>query len=416
MTVTLDIQSIGAGGVGVARTDGRVVFVPRTAPGDLVEVTLDPAADDARFHTGRVSRVITNGPGRVAPACAHYSADDCGGCQLQHLGISAQSDAKAGIIRDAFQRIGKRPLAAPPDIHLGPSPWRYRRSLSLHFRPLGGGAWRAGLHAYHTPGAIFTLDDCLITREPVVAALKAVVAAGVHLPLWDGLRITARETPSGVALMIEGAEQWRPADAEALLAAVPAVSAIWWHPHRSRRRLMADRRTHAEPGASFAQVNAEVAALLRTHLLERARAFAPRTVVDAYAGSGETAVPLAMWGARVTAIELDAEASRWCAARLPAGSTSIAARVEDALPQALPADVVIVNPPRDGLAAKVTAALAAAAATTRAILYVSCNPATLARDVGRLGGWRVSHLNAFDMFPQTAHVETVCELVPETSS
>lgn len=413
-TVTVDISSIGAGGVGVARADGRVVFVPRTAPGDQVEVLLEPAASDARFRSGRLERVITSGRGRVEPACAHYTADDCGGCQLQHLSVPAQGDAKAGIIRDAFQRIAKRPLAEAPEVREGPSPWRYRRSLSLHFRPLGDGTWRAGLNAYHTPGSIFTVTDCLITREPVVAALKAVVDAGAHLPTWDGLRITARESPSGIALMVEGAEAWAEGAAQSFLAAVPTLTAIWWQPHRGRRRLVADRRSAAEPGASFAQVNAEVAAMLRTHLLERVRAFAPRTVIDAYAGAGDTAVPLAMWGAKVTAIELDEEASRWSASRLPARSTAIAARVEDALPRALPSDVVIVNPPRDGLAAKVTAALDAAHTSSRAILYVSCNPATLARDVARMPHWTLSHILAFDMFPQTAHVETVCELVPES--
>ena len=414
--VTLEIESIGAGGVGVARVEGRVVFVPRTAPHDRAEVRLDPADDEARFRHGHVERLIAPGPDRVEPACPHYTRDDCGGCQLQHLVPSAQLVAKQGIIRDAFQRIAKRPLAVAPEVRTGPSPWRYRRSLSLHFRPVGAGQWRAGMHAHDAPGTVFTLDDCLITRESVVAALRAVVAAGAHLPAWDGLRVTARESPTGIALLVEGAERWSDAEAAQLLTAVPVLSAVWWHPHRGRRRLVADRRAAAEPGASFAQINAEVAALLRVHLLERTRAFEPRTVIDAYAGAGDTAIPLAMWGARVTAIELDAEASRWCASQLPAGSAALAARVEEALPLALPADVVIVNPPRDGLAAKVTAALDAAAGATRAILYVSCNPATLARDVARLPHWRVANVLAFDMFPQTAHVETVCELVPEDAA
>jgi 23S rRNA (uracil1939-C5)-methyltransferase len=118
----------------------------------------------------------------------------------------------------------------------------------------------------------------------------------------------------------------------------------------------------------------------------------------------------------VTAIELDGEASAYSASRLPAGSSAVQARVEDALETALPADVVILNPPRAGVDARVTTLLAAAVrrpARPRAVLYVSCDPATLARDVGRMTGWRIARLTAFDMFPQTAHVETVCELVPE---
>ena len=117
----------------------------------------------------------------------------------------------------------------------------------------------------------------------------------------------------------------------------------------------------------------------------------------------------------MTAIELDSDAARWCALRLPEGSVSIRARVEEALPKALPADAVLLNPPRAGLDAAVTEALEAVAKKPRVVAYVSCNPATLARDISRLPSYTVSSIVPFDMFPQTAHVETVCELVPAAS-
>ena len=113
---------------------------------------------------------------------------------------------------------------------------------------------------------------------------------------------------------------------------------------------------------------------------------------------------------RVTALELDADASALSARRLPPGSRAIADRVEDALAAALPADVVVVNPPRAGLHDQVPALLEGAGAGHRALVYVSCNPATLARDLARLPTHEVLSVRAFDMFPQTAHVETVCEL------
>jgi len=166
------------------------------------------------------------------------------------------------------------------------------------------------------------------------------------------------------------------------------------------------------PDASFAQVNTAAAELLHAHVIAVAMAHAPVTLIDAYAGAGATAIALAEHGVRVTAIELDPAAARWVAAHLPSGSTSLVARVEDALDEALPADVVIVNPPRAGVDERVASSLQAATAP-RAIVYVSCNPATLARDVLRMPRYRVASLTSFDMFPQTAHVETVCELVPE---
>jgi 23S rRNA (uracil1939-C5)-methyltransferase len=137
-------------------------------------------------------------------------------------------------------------------------------------------------------------------------------------------------------------------------------------------------------------------------------------VIDAYAGSGSTAVPLAKQGIRVTAIEVDRDAVAACSAQLPTGSKAIAGRVEDVLPRALPSDVVILNPPRSGLNERVPAELERAPRPPRAIVYVSCDPATLARDLARMPRYRVASVHAFDMFPQTAHVETVCELVPDS--
>jgi 23S rRNA (uracil1939-C5)-methyltransferase len=115
------------------------------------------------------------------------------------------------------------------------------------------------------------------------------------------------------------------------------------------------------------------------------------------------------------AIELDREAVDTFRDRLPAPSSVIVGRVEDHLPGALPADVVVLNPPRAGVDVRVTAALEGGSRPPRAILYVSCDPATLARDVARMPRYRVASMRAYDMFPQTAHVETVCELVPEVA-
>ncbi len=149
---------------------------------------------------------------------------------------------------------------------------------------------------------------------------------------------------------------------------------------------------------------------MRAHVLALVQAHAPTRVVDAYAGVGDTAEPIARAGASVVAIELDRAASRVAAARLPAGSRAVADTVEHAMAGALPADLVVLNPPRAGTAAAVTRRSSSAVPRRGAIIYVSCDPATLARDVGRLPSYRVASVVGFDMFPQTAHVETVCEL------
>ncbi len=408
-TATLDITGIATGGDGVARREGLVVFTPRTAPGDRITAEISV---EGRVGRGRLQRIETPGASRVEPVCEHYPAPDrCGGCQLQHVAIDVQREAKRVMVQDAFRRIAKREVPLP-EIH-GGTPWRYRRTLSLAIRRREDGSAYAGLRAFDDPEAVFDLHDCHVTDTRVLEAWRAIVAAAAHLPDAPRLRGTVRWLEGRALFVLEGGTEW--AKLQGFLGAVPTLAAIWWQAEGKRRRLVADRRPADVPGASFAQVNAEVATLLQADVVARALAHAPGSVLDAYSGSGDTAAALAAVGVRVAAVELDEEATAWAAARLPAGSRAIAARVEDILPRLLPADVVILNPPRAGVDAKVTAALGAAVPAPRAILYVSCDPATLARDVARLPGWRVHALTCYDMFPQTAHVECVCELRPEAA-
>ena len=410
---TLEIASLAAGGDGVARHDGLVVFTPRTAPGDraCVEVSIS-----GRVGRGRLIEVERAGSARVEPRCSHYLAPDrCGGCQWQHVDLAAQREAKRTMVRDAFARIAKREVALPAII--GGEGWRYRRSLTLAIRRDDDGARYAGLRAFDDPEAVFALDDCHITARPVLDAWTEILEAAEHLPDEPRLRGTVRMIEERAHLALEGGSEW-PEIAQ-FLDAVPSVAAIWWQGEGMQRRLVADRRPSNAPGAAFAQVNPEVAALVQSDVIARAMSHTPRTALDAFSGSGETAVALSSAGVSVIAIEADEEATASAATRLKAPSRAVAARVEDVIAAMLPADVVILNPPRAGVDARVTKALArtpdATTSAPRAIIYVSCDVATLARDVARLAGWRVHELTCYDMFPQTAHVETVCELRPEPS-
>lgn len=416
-TARVRVESIAAGGDGVARADGMAVFIPRTAPGDVVDASLDVRG---RFGRGAMRAIVEPSPDRVDPPCVHYTRDHCGGCQLQHLSYSAQLRAKSAIVGDAMQRIGKRDVERV-DVRPSPSEWAYRTKLTLAMR------WRgerliAGLHPFDRPDAIFQLEECLITDDRVVDIWKQILSVPSMLPRASKLRGAVRLTTDGASFVLEGAGHWP--NAAALADRVPELTTVWWEPTGQRRRLLVDRRPDvrtdsASPGAkspdaSFVQVNPAAAEQLHAHVIGVVMAHAPSVVIDAYAGAGATAIALAERGPRVTAIELDAAAARWVAANLPEGSRSVVARVEDAIEGALPADVVIVNPPRAGVDERVTTALQGSAAP-RAIVYVSCNPATLARDVLRLPRYRIASMTSFDMFPQTAHVETVCELVPEAA-
>ena len=409
-TATVTIDSIAAGGDGVGRSEGLVVFVPRTAPGDVVTADIQTKG---RFARGSLRDVVTPSALRIDPPCPHYKRDKCGGCPVQHVEYyEGQLSAKRSIIQDALRRIGKREFDVPPVVR-SPKEWRYRTKLTLAMRRRGG-RWIAGLHPYDDPVRVFALADCPITDSRVVAAWREIMSADAHLPDAREMRGSVRITSGGPTFVLSGGRRW--SEWERFAAAAPSVAALWWQPEEESRRLLFDKRNDRSPSASFAQVNAEMAEILRAYVLNRVLQYQPSTVIDAYSGAGHTAIELAKGGIAVTAIELDREASRWSAERLPPPSRAINAKVEDALPGLLPADVVLLNPPRAGVDARVTSTLELEVEHVRAVVYVSCNPATLARDLARLPSYRIEAVQGFDMFPQTAHVETVCLLRPANAS
>lgn len=409
MTVAeVTIDRIAAGGDGIARNEGVVVFVPRTAPGDRARVTLDTRK---RFARATVDELLVPSAERVQPLCYHYRVDKCGGCQLQHMRYDAQLQAKRGIIRDALTRIGKRPVELP-DIDASEEQWRYRRKLTLAIRRRKHDDWIIGLHPYDDPVGVFQLSDCPITDERVMRVWRQVMEARRFFPAADELRASVLVLDTGATVVMEGANAWP--ERSAFFQAVPLAAALWWKPVHRARMLVAERAASAG-SASFAQVNPGVGKALHEYVLAKAKSYRPGRVIDAYAGSGATAVPLARDGVRVVAIESDRDAAARCGALLPEGSRAIAGRVEEALPGALPADVVLINPPRTGIHETVASTLQDTDAPPRGLIYVSCDPATLARDLSRMRRYRIVSLRAFDMFPQTAHVETVCELAPEAT-
>src|SRR5512138_1517464 len=200
----LEIASIAAGGDGVGRTEGIVVFVPRTAPGDIARVRIARAR---RFARGQLLSLEAPSPARVDPPCPHYTADRCGGCQLQHLAYDAQLAAKSVIIGDALRRIGRRGVADPV-VEPSDAAWRYRRKLTLHVRRTREG-WVAGLHPFDDPAAVFDLADCPITDERVMSVWRELRAAFDVLPPVPALRVAVSLLNGGAAVTVEGGRVWR---------------------------------------------------------------------------------------------------------------------------------------------------------------------------------------------------------------
>ncbi len=404
---TVQISAIAAGGRGVGRVDGMAVFVPRTAPDETVEIAL---TRHRRFGEGRLTRVIGPSPQRVPPQCRHYDGDRCGGCQLQHLDYAAQLEAKQRIVGDALTRIARRTVSVAA-VSASPAPWRYRNKLTLTLRRRGS-TWIAGLHRWDAPDEIFGLVECPITADAVVDGWHEVMAHAHLLPVASELRGSVRVMNDALSFILSGGAAWK--ESAAFLASCPDFVSVHWSDDAGRTHILREPGDPVAPGA-FEQVNAPVSAAVHAYVVALVRQGRPQRLIDAYAGRGVTAGALVGEVPELVAIELDAGAVRLARHALGDAALVVEGRVEDELPRRLPAGAVVLNPPRTGLDARVCAALESATPRPRRIVYVSCDPGTLARDLARLPSYRLVSVQPFDMFPQTAHVETVCELVPESS-
>jgi 23S rRNA (uracil1939-C5)-methyltransferase len=404
----VEITAIAAGGDGVGRlADGRAVFVPRTAPGDRVALRADRMKLHRHFARAEPDTVTAPGPGRADPVCPHYTKDACGGCQLQHLSYEAQLAAKRRIVGDALRRIGRLEVQ-DPEIVEAIEEWRYRAKISLAARRVGDRV--VGLHRYDRPGAVFALEDCHITDVRLMALWKELRPRLDLLPPKLA-RLTLRLDRDGRRHLIaeSAGEPWQ--TAERLRATLPDPDRVvcWWHPADGAPRVVAGPET-GYPATAFEQVNPEMGALARRWVADQLGAVKGHVIWDLYGGVGDTAMLLAERGAQVVSVDADERASEW-ARRRPEGGVVrfIAARAEDALGTLPLPDAVVLNPPRAGLHWDVTLRLTSQPVAR--VAYLSCDPATLARDLSRMiVNYRIAAVKAFDLFPQTAHVETAVVL------
>jgi 23S rRNA (uracil1939-C5)-methyltransferase len=382
--VELTIESLAAGGDGVARTaDGRVVFVPLAAPGDRVRVRL--VEQRARFARGEIEELLAPGSARVPPRCPVFGV--CGGCAWQHVDYAAQVEAKRAIVRDALARIAG--LADPPPLVFTPSPapYGYRGRARVRVERGQVGFRRRRSHE------LCAVAGCPLLAAPLDAALAALAEAPPRRPGdWE------------LALGADDVVRAAPLGAQARA------------PDRGEERLVlrvAGERLEVSQGV-FTQANALLLDALAEAVCDAAGS--GDTALELYAGAGFFTLGLARRFARVVAVESDRAAARDLArnAARPGGARRVRvveARVAPWLAageaSALAPEVVVLDPPRGGVGPAAAETLARLPA--RRIVHLSCDPATLARDLAVLvaHGWRLARLHAFDLFPQTPHVEVL---------
>ena len=412
-THPLSIERLTFGPDALARLDGRIVFVAGAAPGDRV------LAELTRVHRGvlraRVAQVVTPGPSRVEPRCPWI--DRCGGCPWQHIAAAAQQEAKRAVVAEQIARLGGlRDVAVAPTL-AAPDPWRYRSRITLATagRRLG----------YHGRGShrLVAIDDCLIA-EPILVT---------HLPVARQWLAELRTVPRRVTLavghrgvVIHGHGGPAPSDDDdqtsaRLLARSPTVQGVILS-GGGQRHVVGDPMLHVPleagcelvvPADAFTQVHPAANRLVVRTVLELSALAAGDRALDLYCGAGNFALPLARRGVSVTGIERSAIATAAASANARRLGVSFAvvtgdvATVLATLPRA-PLDCVVLDPPRGGAADAVP--MLAAHRPSR-IVYVSCDPATFARDARHLValGWRLGRVQPIDVFPHTHHVEIVAE-------
>ena len=365
--LTLTVSDIAFGGEGVARAGSFVVFIPFVALGEEVEVELTEVKK--QFGRAQLLRVIQPSPDRVTPQCRYFG--ECGGCQYQHIAYDAQLRLKHKQITDLFQRIGGFPAAVIEPVVPCPQPYGYRNRIMIRSQ------WnkpeqRLNIgYIRHNDRLVVDIDECQIAEPALNEQIRHVRA---NPPPKGGLKVVLRVSPEG------------------------------WE----------------VPRDSFFQNNFFLLPRLVETVRERLRDSGARHLVDAYCGVGFFSVEMADLVESFAGVEIDMpaiKAARKNAAdRGRANGEFLAGRTEDLLPQLLAkfhADrtSIILDPPRTGCPPESLQLLREVRPAQ--IIYVSCHPATLARDLQLLcadGVYRLAKVVPLDMFPQTQHVECVADL------
>ena len=376
-TLELTVDRLANGGDGVGRApDGRVTFIPFAAPGDRLRVRITEAR--RRYLRASLIEIIEPGPSRVKPICPVFGR--CGGCSWQHLGYRGQLEAKERILRDALTRIGKL-AAVPEQIEMRGSPkaYGYRNRARVSVERGAVGFRRRRSH-----------EICATARCPVLVSA-----------LDDTLGELASSSQAARG-------DWELAAGDSGEVSLLAPDGRTLGEERIRIRVAGD--TVAISAGVFSQANIALRADLADAVHQAAGE--GELALELFSGAGFLTLGLARRFKRVVAIESHAGAVRDLRGNLRgAGIDSVevhAAPVEDALSGAslgsLRPDVVVLDPPRTGLPRGVASAI-----TAEKVVYLSCDPATLARDLASLEqcGFGLTRVTGFDLFPQTPHVEAL---------
>jgi 23S rRNA (uracil1939-C5)-methyltransferase len=414
----VEIRDLSYGPHGIGRlADGKAVFVRSVAPAEEVEVVV--REDHKTFAYADLQRVLRPSPDRRAPPCEYLPR--CGGCPWQHLTYAAQLRAKEQNVRDAVSRIGKIDPAVVRPIIASPAEFAYRRRISLRVEAGDVGYYAAASHT------LVPVAHCLLAEPEVDAAIGRVRELVRRLSSnIRRIEIVARGSHPGVALQAEVEGALASDDVQRIdsfLGDAPEVAGIalrgrGWHLTRGEVGIDVTGTDGVElrmSAGTFMQVNPAGNRLLIDSVLDLGGFVSSDRVLELHAGAGNLTLPIASRVQHVVAVEqhepaaLAARDNAATLAHVEVRMSSAVDAVRAAVAQGRSFDVVVLDPPRGG-ATEVVAGLLRL--SPRRIVYVSCNPTTLARDLARmLRAYRVEVVQPIDMFPHTYHVESVATAV-----
>ena len=419
--VEVTLTGMAHRGPAVGRSDGQVVFAFYGIPGERVKVQLERRRK--KFLHARVVEVLDASPDRTDPRCPYYGA--CGGCQWQHVDYPAQVRLKQQVVEEHFARIGKQPVSINA-VHTPRSPWEYRYGCEIALSREAGFRQRGSRR-------VVEVEQCAISH-PLISQLLAVLNEMIRddrIPdLWGRNWVETRVIPQGggakLALILEGV---RNVDLEAepelgavlkALATIPEAVSVSYRTPGGQVEPFAGLamvgielmgKTIQFPPGAFFQASVEMLPTAIARMRALAAVQPNETVLDLYCGVGIFGLFMAEDAGHVIGIEVDKQAI--AAARQTAAEWGLrnidfwdlpAEKVTEKLPHV---DVAVVDPPRTGMDPRVLRAVAGSGPSR--IVYLSCEPSTLARDAALLfeEGYRVERLEFFDFFPQTYHIENL---------
>ena len=431
----LTVDTLAHGGNGVARLDGYVVFVAGALPGDRVRAVVGKAK--RAYAEARAVEILEPSPDRIEPLAAHP------GAPWQVLTYDRQLEVKAEQVGDALRRIGRLEGFEQEPIVPAVEQWRYRNKLEYSFGTGPDGALVCGFHAPGRFDQIVPIDDCLLASERGNAAREQVLAwcREQGLSAWDrrdgsGLlrNLVVREGRRTGELQVRLVTSPGAIDAGGLAAAVDCEGLFWTQASAlgettlggETKRIAGSKRLREQVGEleflispeAFFQTNTEMAEVLYGAAVELAGLRGHERVFDLYSGIGTIGLALASRAREVIGVEIvepavadaidNARRNEITNASFYAGDIRLAMR--DLVEQAGRPDVCVIDPPRAGLSQKVVRRIIEAA--PKLIVYVSCNPTTLAPNAGQLveAGYALRRVRPVDMFPQTPHIECVALL------